>query len=128
MLAPLFAQRNARASSTKQDSEAWRAAKRFQHRMKWAREMKSTTKKWFAVAALLCTSAVACGSPCDDLQEQCNACQDSTSKAACETVVKGDSGDACQAAIDSKQYEKDAALCKGLTSASVSVGAGGGSS
>ena len=90
--------------------------------------MQPTTKKWFAVAALVCTAAVACGSPCDDLKEQCESCQDATSKAACETVVNGDNGDACQAALDSKQYEKDSALCKGLSGSSVSVGPGGGGS
>ena len=55
--------------------------------------MKPTTKKWFAIAALVCGSAAACASPCDDLKEQCSSCEDSTTKTACETIVNGDNGD-----------------------------------
>jgi hypothetical protein len=100
----------------------------FNIELKERRKMKPTTKKWFAIAALVCGSAAACASPCDDLKEQCSSCEDATTKTACETIVNGDNGDACQAALDTKQYEKDSALCKGLSGSTVTVGAGGGGS
>jgi hypothetical protein len=75
-------------------------------------------------------TVVACSSPCDDLKKQCDECKSSFGKPACETIVKGDNGDACKAAIDAKQYEKDAIACKDAmtTASAATVGAGGSTS
>jgi len=64
------------------------------------------------VGMLLLGAAIAgCGSsPCDKLQDICNACKDQNTKDACNQAVKtyraaaGASDTYCQAAIDSGAY------------------------
>ena len=70
--------------------------------------MQNTT--WVAALIALGLTA-ACSNPCDDLKPKCSDCSNSLAKSACETLVKGDNGDACKAAMDGKQYEKDGTAC-----------------
>jgi hypothetical protein len=72
--------------------------------------MEHTTKA-LAAALIAVFAAAGCSNPCNDLKAKCSDCSSSLAKAACETLVKGDNGDACKAAIDNKQYEKDSVAC-----------------
>ena len=63
-----------------------------------------------AATALLALSG--CKSNCSKLQDQCDACNNPTTKSWCNVVVTADVSDACKAALDAKSYESDSAACK----------------
>ncbi len=63
-------------------------------------------------AAIAAFTLTACGSPCGDLQSQCDSCNGPLAKAACNIVVAADDGDTCQAALNSNAYEANSAACQ----------------
>lgn len=62
-------------------------------------------------AAVLASGLIACSNPCDDLRDQCNACEVDLAKAACDLVVSADDGDACELVLDANTYASGSAAC-----------------
>jgi len=72
--------------------------------------MKDTRMvRGFVLSAVLALFSFGCSNPCDDVQEQCDACNGTDTisvalKDACNQTVALDDSDVCDAALDSNVY------------------------
>jgi hypothetical protein len=70
-------------------------------------------KKFLALSVIITSFAslalttVACGkSPCDELDERCDSCDDFGSSTSCSFAVAFDDDDACQSVLDDADFNQ----------------------